>query len=48
MRPKAIYYFIIMLLVTGMIACGADDDDPEPAETKDTQQLHLRNPRNQR
>ena len=33
MRPKAIYYFIIMLLVTGMIACGGDDD-PEPAETK--------------
>ena len=35
MRPKAIYYFIIMLLVTGMIACGGDDD-PEPAETKTT------------
>ncbi|RKU27478.1 hypothetical protein C6499_11830 [Candidatus Poribacteria bacterium] len=33
MRPKAIYYFIIMLLVTGMIACGGDDDS-EPAETK--------------
>ena len=33
MRPKAIYYFIIMLLVTGMIACGGDDD-PEPEETK--------------
>ena len=33
MRPKAIYYFIIMLLVTGMIACGGDED-PEPAETK--------------
>lgn len=32
MRPKAIYYFIIMLLITGMIACGGDD--PEPAETK--------------
>ena len=34
MRPKAIYYFIIMLLITGMMACGADDDDTEPAETK--------------
>ena len=33
MKPKAIYYFIVMLLVTGMIACGGDDD-PEPAETK--------------
>ena len=33
MRPKAIYYFSIMLLITGMIACGGDDD-PEPAETK--------------
>ena len=33
MRPKAIYYFIIMLLITGMIACGGDDD-PEPSETK--------------
>ena len=32
MRPKAIYYFMIMLLVTGMIACGGDD--PEPEETK--------------
>ncbi len=32
MRPKAIYYFIIMLLITGMIACGGDD--PEPAETR--------------
>ena len=32
MRPKAIYYFIIMLLITGMIACGGDD--PEPAETQ--------------
>ena len=34
MRPKAIYYLIIMLLITGMMACGTDDDDPEPAETK--------------
>ena len=34
MRPKAIYYFIVMLLVTGMMACGADDDDTEPGETK--------------
>lgn len=34
MRPKAIYYFIIMLLVTGIMACGGDD--PEPEETKTT------------
>ena len=34
MRPKAIYYLIIMLLITGMMACGVDDDDTEPAETK--------------
>ena len=34
MKPKAIYYLIIMLLITGMMACGADDDDTEPAETK--------------
>ena len=35
MRPKAIYYFIVMLLVTGMMACGGDDvDDAEPTETK--------------
>lgn len=33
MRPKAICYLIIMLLITGMIACGADDDDSEPTET---------------
>lgn len=25
---------MIMLLITGMMACGADDDDTEPAETK--------------
>ena len=34
MRPKAICYLIIMLLITGMIACGADDDDSEPTETE--------------
>ena len=34
MKPKAIYYFIVMLLITGMMACGTDDDDTEPAETK--------------
>ena len=34
MKPKAIYYLIITLLITGMMACGADDDDSEPAETK--------------
>lgn len=33
MRPKAICYLIVMLLITGMIACGADDDDSEPTET---------------
>lgn len=34
MRPKAICYLIIMLLITGMIACGGDDDDSEPTETE--------------
>ena len=34
MKPKAICYLIITLLITGMMACGADDDDTEPAETK--------------
>ena len=34
MKPKAICYLMIMLLITGMIACGGDDDDTEPAETK--------------
>ena len=33
MKPKAICYLIIMLLITGMIACGADDDDSEPTKT---------------
>ena len=33
MKPKAICYFIIMILVSGMIACGGDDDDSGPAET---------------
>lgn len=36
MRPKAICYFIIMLLVTGMIACGGDDSDTESAEEAET------------
>ena len=36
MRPKAICYLIIMLLITGMIACGADDDDSESTETATT------------
>ncbi len=36
MRPKAICYLIIMLLITGMIACGADDDDSEQTETETT------------
>ena len=34
MKPKAIYYFIIMLLTTGMIACGGDDPEPEPSEAE--------------
>ena len=34
MKPKAICYFIIMLLVTGMIACGGDDPEPEPEKTQ--------------
>ena len=34
MRPKAISYLVIMLLLTGMMACGTDDDDTKPAETK--------------
>ena len=36
MRPKAICYLIIMLLITGMIACGSDDDDSEPTDTETT------------
>ena len=34
MKPKAICYFIIMLLVTGMIACGGDDSEPESTQTE--------------
>ncbi|MCY3740119.1 MAG: nuclear transport factor 2 family protein [Candidatus Poribacteria bacterium] len=35
MRPKAIYYFFVMLFVTGMIGCGGDEvADSEPAGTK--------------
>ena len=34
MRPKAICYLIVMLLITGMIACGGDDDDSEPTKTE--------------
>lgn len=34
MKPKAICYFIIMLFVTGMIACGGDDPEPESTETQ--------------
>ena len=36
MKPKAICYFVIMLLVTGMIACGGDDPEPTEAETPTT------------
>ena len=34
MKPKAIYYFMIMLLVTGMIACGGDDPETESEQTQ--------------
>ena len=34
MKPKVIYYFMIMLLATGMIACGGDDPEPEAEETQ--------------
>ena len=34
MKPKAICYFMIMLLVTGMIACGGDDPEPESEQTQ--------------
>ena len=34
MKPKAICYFAIMLLITGMIACGGDDPEPESTETE--------------
>ena len=34
MKPKVIYCFMIMLLVTGMIACGGDDPEPEPEGTQ--------------
>lgn len=34
MKPKAICYFIIMLLTIGMIACGGDDPEPESAEAE--------------
>lgn len=35
MKPKTIYYFMIMLLAAGLIACGGDSDDD--TETPDTQ-----------
>ncbi len=34
MRPKAIFYFILVLLAAGLMACGGDSDD---AETPDEQ-----------
>ncbi len=34
MRPKAICYLMVMLLIIGMVACGGDDDDSEPATTE--------------
>ena len=29
MKPKAIYYFILVLLTAGLMACGGDTDDAE-------------------
>ena len=29
MKPKAIYYFILVLLTAGLMACGGDTDDTE-------------------
>ena len=34
MKPKAICYFSIMLLVVGMIACGGDEPEPESSDTQ--------------
>ena len=34
MKPKAICYLMIMLIITGMVACGGDDDDTESTETE--------------
>ena len=35
MKPKAIYYFILVLLAVGLMACGGDSDDD--TEAPDTQ-----------
>ena len=38
MKPKAIYYFILVLLVSvGLMACGGDTDDETEAPDKPTQ-----------
>ena len=37
MKPKAIYYFIIMLFVAGLMACGGDTVDETEAPDKPTQ-----------
>ena len=38
MKPKAIYYFILVLLVSvGLMACGGDTDDETEAPDKQTQ-----------
>ena len=37
MKPKAIYYFILVLLAAGLIACGGDTDDETEAPDKQTQ-----------
>ena len=37
MKPKVIYYFIIMLFVAGLMACGGDTVDETEAPDKPTQ-----------
>ena len=37
MKPKAIYYFILVLLAVGLMACGGDTDDEAEAPDKQTQ-----------
>ncbi|RKU22389.1 hypothetical protein C6500_04305 [Candidatus Poribacteria bacterium] len=37
MKPKAIYYFILVLLTAGLIACGGDTDDETATPDKQTQ-----------
>lgn len=37
MKPKVIYYLILVLLTAGLIACGGDSDDETEAPDKPTQ-----------